>query len=179
MMRGRLIFPFLAEICRLDTSATAATDPDGPGPLTSGYDDDFKESVLVDPNSDGVGTRVRLEHSPVRIPCQVEPEVFDQLRMYSSGNAARSNIELVFHFKDLEQMGLVNVGSGDALIRSGDRLSAIYDKHEALVQSIRMSPGLYVQEARPIGFGLNRARSRRNLLLVSFADRPQGTRGTI
>ena len=47
-MRGRLIFSFLAELYRLDTVTTATDDPDGAGPLTGGYDPDFKESVLVD-----------------------------------------------------------------------------------------------------------------------------------
>jgi len=175
-MRGRLIFPFLAEIHRLDTAATATEDPDGTGPLAGGYDPDFKESVLVDQDGDGVGERVREEHAPVRIPCQVEPEVFDQLRMLASGNAPRSNIDLVFHFKDLERLGLVDPASGDALVRPGDRLSALYDKAEELVQQIQTPPGLYVSEARPIGFGLNRARPRRNLLLVSFSDRPRASR---
>ncbi len=172
-MRGRLIFPFLAKLYRLDTLATATEDPDGAGPLQGGYDHDFKESVLVDLDDDGIGERIRQEHSPVRIPCQVEPEVFDELKMFASGNAPRSNIDLVFHFKDLERMGLVDLTSGDALIRPGDRLSAIYDKAGELVQQIRTPPGLYVTEARPIGFGLNRARPLRNLLLVAFNDRQQ------
>ena len=72
-MRGRLIFPFLAELHRLDTTGTATTDPDGAGPLTSGYDPDFKEPVGVDSNDDGIGESVRIEHPPVRLPCQVAP----------------------------------------------------------------------------------------------------------
>ncbi len=175
-MRGRLIFSFLAELHRLDTLATATEDPDGAGPLDGGYDPDFKESVLVDTNDDGIGERIRREHPPVLVPCQIEPEVFDQLRMFASGNAPRSSIDLVFHFKDLERMALVDPATGDALIRLGDRLAAIYDKKETLVQEVRTPPGLYVTEARPIGFGLNMARPRRNLLLVSFNDRQPAAR---
>lgn len=37
-----LIFPFLAELFRLDTKATPARRPDGIGQLTSGYDPDFQ-----------------------------------------------------------------------------------------------------------------------------------------
>jgi hypothetical protein len=169
--RGRLIFPFLAEIHRLDTHAMATTDPDGPGPLDSGYDPDFKEPALVDTNDDGIGERVRVEHSPVRLPCQVEPKTFEELRMFAAGNSPRSRIELVFHFRDLERAGLVDGPSGDAMIRPGDRLAALYDKAGALVQAIRTPPGLYVTEARPIGFGLDRRRPRRNLLLVAFEQR--------
>ena len=177
-MRGRLIFPFLAELFRLDTHAMATLDPDGPGPLEGGYDPDFKEPVLVDRDDDGIGERVRQEFPPVRVPCQVEPEVFEDLRMFASGNAPRSRINLVFHFKDLERFELVDEASGDALIRTGDRLGAIHDIAGDLVQAIRTPPGLYVTEARPIGFGLNLAQPRRNLLLVSFEDRqPAAGRG--
>ena len=170
-MRGRLIFPFLVELHRLDTTGTATTDPDGAGPLTSGYDPDFKEPVGVDSNDDGIGEPVRVEHPAVRVPCQVEPKTFEELRMFAAGNSPRSRVELVFHFRDLEQLGLVDAPTGEALVRPGDRLGALYDKAGALVQAIRTPPGLYVSEARPIGFGLYRPRPSRNLLLVAFEDR--------
>lgn len=175
-MRGRLIFPFLAEIHRLDTLATATEDPDGSGPHAGGYDPDFKESVLIDEDGDGIGERVRKEHPPVRVPCQVEPEAFDMLRTFASGNAPRSDIDLIFHFSHLEYLHLVDPATGDALIRPGDRLSAIYQLTGELVQAVRTPPGLYVTEARPIGFGLGRSRPQRNLLLVSFNDREQAAR---
>jgi len=178
-MRGRLIFAFLAELHRLDTASMASVDPDGPGPLTSGYDPDFKEPVLVDQDDDGIGERVRQEHPPVRVPCQVDTKAFEELRMFASGNAPRSRIDLVLHFKDLERLGLVDPATGDALVRPGDRLGAIYDKAGALVQEVRTPPGLYVTEARPIGFGLNMVRPRRNLLLVTFEDRQPAARRVV
>ena len=107
----------------------------------------------------------------MRVPCQVDTKVFEELRMLASGNAPRSRIDLVLHFKDLERLGLVDAGTGDALVRPGDRLGALYDKAGALVQAVRTPPGLYVTEARPIGFGLDMARPRRNLLMVAFEDR--------
>jgi len=171
MTRGRLIFAFLAEVFRLDAAAMAATDPDGAGPLTSGYDPDFKEPVLVDANDDGIAEPLRREHPPVRIPCQVEPDAFDVLSMSASGNAPRSKLELVFHFRELERLSLVDPTTGDALIRPSDRLAAIYDLEGRLIQAVRTPPGLYVTESRPIGFGLHRARPSRNLLLVTFEDR--------
>lgn len=171
-MRGRLIFAFLAQLFRLDTRATAALDPDGAGPLTSGYDDDFKEGVLVDRDGDGIGERVRVEHPPLQIPCQVEPAEFEALGMFPSGNAPRSKLTLLFHFKDLERMGLVDAATGDALVRPGDRLGAILDRTGVLVQAIRTPPGLFVTEARIGGFGFGLLRPHRNLLLVSFSDRP-------
>ena len=82
-MRGRLIFPFVAELHRLDTQAMA---PD--------YDEDFQEPVLVDSDDDGVGEPFRREHPPMRVPCQVEPEAFEALRMATSGNTPRSSFDL-------------------------------------------------------------------------------------
>lgn len=175
-MRGRLIFPFMADLFRLDTAGTATTDPDGAGPLTSGYDLDFKEPVGVDINDDGVGEPVRVEHSAVRLPCQVEPKTVEELRMFAAGNSPRARVELVFLFRDLENLGLVDAPTGEALVRPGDRLGALYDKAGALVQAVRTPPGLYVTRTQPLGFGLHRACPSRNLLLVAFGDRQQAAR---
>jgi len=174
-MRGRLIFQFLAELRRLDAAATAA-DPDGVGPHTSGYDEDFRESVLVDQDGDGVGTPVRMELPAVRVPCQVDTKVFDELRMHAAGNAPRSRLDLVFHFRDLERLALVDAETGGALVRAGDRLAGIYDRSGALVQAVPPKPGLYVTDTRPSGFGLGLVRPRRNLLLVTFEGRELATR---
>lgn len=173
-MRGRLIFPFLAEIARLDTAATASHDP--AGPQESGYDPDFKETVLEDTDSDGLGTDVRKEMEPVRIPAQVEVQAFEALQESFSGNMPDADITLVFHFDDLERLGLVDPSTGEPLIRPNDRLVAIFDKQGSLVQEVRTPPGLYATEVKPTGFGLGHAR---NLLLVSFNDREQGARRVV
>lgn len=165
-MRGRLIFQFLAELYRLDSFAMA-TEPHGPH--ASGYDPDFKEPVLFDADGDGVAEPFRREHPPIRVPCQVSSKTFEEMRMTPAGNSPRSDLELVFHFRDLERLGLVDATSGEALIRPSDRLGGLYDLDGNLVQKIR---GLYVTEARIAGFGLSRRRPRRNLLIVSFEDRP-------
>jgi len=165
-MRGRLIFPFLAELHRLDTVAMATQAP--------GYDDDFKEPALVDADGDGVGELFRREHPPVRVPCQVEPETLDALRMTPAGDTPQSTIDLVFHFRDLERLALVDSVTGEALIRVSDRLGALLDTTGQLVWAVRTPPGLYVTEARHAGFGLFRRRPRRNLLVLSFSDRPAG-----
>jgi len=170
-MRGRLIQVFAAELAQLDVVATAA-DPDGPGPLTSGYDADFQETVLL-PTADGTGVDARREKPSSRIPCQVEVQAFGELQEVLTGNSPRAQLVLVFHFQDLERMGLVDRTTGDALLRVGDRLVAIRDYHTgALIQAIRTPPGLYLTEAQP-EFGLGQ---RRNLLLATFNERAVGTR---
>jgi hypothetical protein len=171
-MRGTLINAFAAEICQLDVIATAA-DPDGAGPLTSGYDADFQETVLL-PTANGRGVDARRERPPIRIPCQVEVQAFGELQEMLTGNSPRAQVVLVFHFQDLERLSLVDATTGDALLRVGDRLVAIRDHRTgALIQAIRTPPGLYLTEAQP-QFGLGR---QRNLLLVTFTERAVGTRG--
>lgn len=165
-MRGRLIFSFLAELFRLDTLATASGIP-------SGFDPDFKEARVEDVTGDGVGERIRNEHPPIRLPCQVEPKTFEELAAFASGNSPRAQINLVFHFKDLERIGLVDENR-ESMIRPGDRLGAIYDKANVLVQAIR-NP-MYAIDARPMGFGLHRAKPSRNLLFVTFDSRQQASR---
>jgi hypothetical protein len=170
-MRGRLINPFLAEIARLDTVATAA-DPDGPGPLVTGYDPDFKETLVLE---DAGGRRdARDEMPPIRVPCQVEVGAFEALQQLAAGNSPSSQVTLVFHFRDLEGMGLVDAPSGDVLLRVNDRLVAIRDLGGALVQAVRTPPGLYATEVQPQSFGLGRAR---NLLVTRWQTRELGVRG--
>lgn len=171
-MRGTLINALAAELAQVGFVATAA-DPDGPGPLTSGYDADFQETVLL-PTSSGRGLDARREKPLIRIPCQVEVQAFGELQEMLTGNSPRAQVVLVFHFQDLERMGLVDPSTGEALLRIGDRLVAIRDHRTGeLVQAVRTPPGLYLTEAQP-QFGLGR---RRNLLLATFNERAVGTRG--
>ncbi len=88
--------------------------------------------------------------------------------------APNSRIVLVFHFRDLERMGLVDAASGDALLRVNDRLAAIHTLQGQLVQAIRTPPGLYATEVQPQSFGLGLSR---NLLLVTFEERELAVRG--
>lgn len=171
-MRGRLINPFLAEIAQLDTVATAA-DPDAAGPLTSGYDPDFKET-LVFGSPEGARLDARREKPVLRVPCQVEVATFEALEQLAAGASPTSRIVLVFHFRDLERMALVDAASGDALLRVNDRLVAIHTLRGQLVQAVRTPPGLYATEVQPQSFGLGLSR---NLLLVTFQEREVAVRG--
>lgn len=159
-MRGRLIFAFLAEIYRL----RAETAP----PHAPSMDPDFLEPVPQD--DAGSDPFARPELPPVRLPCQVEPQRVERLRHHAGANAPASTVVLILHFKDLERQGLVSP-TGQALLQPSDRLGALYDRHGTLVQTIRTPPGLYLTEARPLGFGLGRGRARRNLLHLTFEAR--------
>lgn len=170
-MRGRLINPFLAEIARLDTVATAA-DPDATGPAVSGYDPDFKETLVFGTASTRVDAR--KEMTPIRVRCQVEVGSLEVLQQLAAGNSPNSRVTLVFHFQDLERMGLVDVATGEPRIRINDRLVAIHTLSGQLIQAIRTPPGLYATEVQPQSFGLGLSR---NLLLVTFDEREVAARG--
>ena len=171
-MRGRLLEAFAAELAQLDVTATTA-DPDGSGPLASGYDADFQETTFV-PEPGGGRQDARREKAPIFLPCQIEVQAFGELTELITGNSPRSQLVLVFHFVDLERLDLVDPSTGESLLRVGDRLAAIRDLRTGeIVQAIRTPPGLYLTEAQP-QFGLGR---RRNLLLATFAERALGPRG--
>jgi len=166
------LHPFAAELAQLDVTATAA-DPDGSGPLVSGYDADFQETVML-PTTSGPGRDARREKPPILLPCQVEVQVFEALTELATGNSPRSRLVLVFHFADLERLGLVDFDSGESLLRVGDRLAAIRElRTGALIQAVRTPPGLYLVEAQP-EFGLS---GGRNLLMATFAERAVGLQG--
>lgn len=168
-MRGRLIRPFLVEIARLDTVATAG-DPDGAGALTSGYDEIFREPVLV-PDSTGLGTTARKELPLVRIRAQIETGTFQDLQPAQNGNESYSKFNLVLHLQELEAAGYVDAATGMVLFKPGDRIHAIYSLLGALVQTFPNPPGLYVSEALPASYGLG---TSRNLVILKCASRKQG-----
>ena len=172
-MPGRLIFPFLAEVEPLDQAATATLDPDAGGPLVSGYDDVYREVRTV-PSEDQVGTDVTQYAPPFLIPAQFHtgatPGQLMLLKQTVTGNVASAMVQLLMLFDDLESLGLVDMQTGQALIKVGDRLKAVYDMDSNLIQLIPTPPGLYVVQALPI-FGLGGVR---NLLEVSFESRDTG-----
>lgn len=159
-MRGRLINVFTAELAQLDTSATAAGPP--------GYDPVFKEPKV---SYDSTGRRESgRKEKLVRLPCQVETGTFETLRMTPTGNAPASQITLVFHFKDLEQCGLVDDKHRPTL-RVNDRLSAILDRAGEIVQqAFPYPPGLFATEVTPSGFGFG---GNVNLIVMRFGTRAQ------
>jgi hypothetical protein len=161
-MRGRLIFQLVAELHRLDGEPRVAGAPPG-------YDADFDEPARVAP-----GAPVRHELPPVRLPCQVEPGDDQALGLSAAGDVPRSQLRLVLHLRDLERASLVDLATGRALVRPGDRLGALYDRAGALVETF--AAGLFLVEATPLSYGLGLRRPRPNLLLCSFLDRPQGPR---
>lgn len=153
-MRGRLIFPMVVEIARLDTDATR---------LAGRYDATFR---TMKPGTE------RVEMAPVRLLAQVEMGAWQAQNQTQAGNIPDSRLTLVFHYEELESKGLVDT-NGAALIRVNDRLLGIYSRDGARLEEYlpKEKGGLYAVEVQPAGIGLG---GRRNLLVVAFADRPLG-----
>jgi hypothetical protein len=166
--RGRLIFPVLAELYQLDSAATAR------GPLRdgAGFDADFREPVLVDRDGDGLAEPYRIEGGPILVPAQVEVMALQEVKMTGAGDAPASKVALVMHFRDLTRMGLVDPFTGASRIGVGTRLGALRDPRGRLIQAFPDRPGLFATESKPMSFGLG-PHPTRNLLLVTFEDRPQ------
>jgi hypothetical protein len=170
-VRGRLIIPFLVEIRQMDTAATAALDPDGPGPLVSGFDPDFKEPVRVTN-----AYIIRQEKPPVLVECQPEIGLYGQLNQQNAGNDPRDQFTLIFHFQYLEEHDLVDAVTGEAKIRVGDRAIAIYKLDGTFIQRFGLDgEGFFCTEAQPQSFGLSGG--ERNLLICTFESRDKAAKG--
>lgn len=159
--RGRLVFPFTADLRRLDTAGTAAAKDGG------GYDDDFHEpSPYPAVDGQGPGTTTRAEFDSLLLPCQVELGSNEKIRQFFQGNNPTTQLVLVFHFRDLESAGLVDE-SGNALLRVGDRLERIL---QARTGAVAWTPidQVFATEIQPNSFGLGQSR---NLLFVYFNSR--------
>jgi hypothetical protein len=165
-MRGRLINPFRADIRQLDTEATEAAKGG------HGYDEDFKEPSPVDKDGDGEGPGVstRAEKPALLIPAQVEMGTGEKLRQFFQGNDPVSRLVLIFHFRDLEKMGLVD-DRGNARLRIGDRLAALYPLRGSCTETTAawtpVEP-VFAVEVQPNGFGIGLSR---NLLFMFFESR--------
>jgi hypothetical protein len=176
MPRGRLIFPFRVTLGLLDTAATAA-DPDAAGPLSAGYDDEFREPVMVPPASGSARGQLRRVETTVELFAQVEDDRQGQLNMAASGNAPTNAMGLVFHYRDLELAGAVQLAAGKPIIKApGARLISIANPRTGeLIERFDDVPGFWATEARSMGFGLG---PYRNLLLVIFQERDQSVSGS-
>jgi len=171
-MRGFLVNKYLVTIAQLDAEATDE-DVDGAGILTSGYDDDFKETIVFDqPDASGntVTRGSTRQESNVCVYAQIDTTFFERLQQLRSGASPDSAIELTFHISDLEQRGLIDLDTGDTLLKVNDRLVSIADCQGNLIQTIPTPPGLYITHIRPSAF-MGRTR---NLFVAQFEDRLQG-----
>jgi hypothetical protein len=159
--RGRLIWPFIARIERLDTSATKANTLG----QSSGYDRVFREPVR---NEAGADARV---YRTVELECQVSTEQgpYERQAQFPAGRELEFDVRLVVHYADLEQNGFIDL-AGNTALQPSDRLREIVRKTGERVR--RFEDPLFCVHAQDRSFGLSGL--HRNLVLLYFRDRREG-----
>jgi hypothetical protein len=181
--RGALIWPMTIVIEQIDMHATRTDDPDGAGPLTTGFDDVFEEPVLVPAGeaSPGVpqigsvrGAEATVYGPEIELEAQIEVDDFNILRQFASGDVPGFQIRCVIHYAELERLGLVGV-DGSTTLRKNDRLRRIFDQAGELLLEVPYPPGLYLVHPQDRSFGL--VGGTRNLFVAHFEDREQGALG--
>ena len=165
----RLIFKKIVEIAQLNVAALAAT----PGQMIP------RRRELPPVNANDGSPRVEAREGKetfLRLVCQVETGERERAQAGPLGNVPTSRRTVVFSMDDLEQMNLIDPVSGLPLLRTTDRLHAIYDyKTEELLETIRNPPGLFAVHVEPVGYGFGGGRA--NLVPVSFEERGPAPRG--
>lgn len=144
-----------AVIYRIDITGTRSLDP--PGAATSGYDDAFREPVVYDTTKGAsIADRVvsRVELSPIRVPCQVETQLFDSLAEAYQGNLQQGEMAMVFSKIDLELMQLLDSTTNKPKIGVGDRVET-FEKHNlpGVVAVALSDGGMFVREVFPASWG--------------------------
>lgn len=181
--RGALIWPMFIEVEQIDTDLTRTTDPDGAGPLTTGYDDVFDEPVIVPvPDVSGAppvgslrGAEATIYKPAVRLEAQIEVDDFNLLRQFASGDVPSFEIRCVIHYTELEALGLIGA-DGSTTFRKNDRLRRIIDTDGVTtLLEVPFPPGLYLVHPQDRSFGL--IGGTRNLFVAHFSDREQGAVG--
>ena len=178
--RGALISPMTVEIEQIDTDATRTTDPDGAGPLTSGYDDVFDEPVIVPVADESLGipaqgsprgTEATIYKTPVLVEAQIEVDDFNRLRQFAAGDAPDFELRCVMHYAELERFGLIGP-DGSTTFRKNDRLLRIIDQSGVDIFIVPNPPGLYLIHPQDRSLGM--LAGTRNLFVATFSDREQG-----
>ncbi len=162
--RGRLIFPKLAEIARLDTAAVEAAGD---------YDHVFGEIRASNENRPGASRSVPRAEVLARAQAQVETDSFQRIMMGGLGQVPNSRMVLVFLASELEELGFVDATTRKPIFKPTDRLAAVYELDgTTLILRVEEDPGLFATHVQPTGFGFGAGGY--NLVEVTFEARPDG-----
>ena len=150
-MRVPLISPVAAVIYRLDVQGTWTVNP--PGTPAQGYDPLLREPIIYDNPTTGARTSTRSELAAVTVPCQVETQTYEELRMVFEGAVPITTLVLVFHRQDLELLSLIDGTTRNCLLKTSDRIDHLERNGSpgTVVQSF--SSPLYIYEVLPGSYG--------------------------
>lgn len=178
MFRVPLLFPSAVVISRLSTTLTRTVDPDGAGPLTSGYDPDLREPYSYEDTGETTPegeekkfTTVRYA-PPIRIPCQVEIKSNEELRQVVHGDAPVTEWVFVLHNRDLKRLGLLelNYGCCAPALKTNDRIDRIEELRSPGKINHNFKEKLYIYRIDPGSWGMGP--SGTDLHIVYTANRP-------
>lgn len=161
MSRGRLVRPMVVELQVVDKAASAAN-----------RDDDFRTFDQSRPFGErgGVVSTGITYQAPVKVKAQVEVTNLNARTGSRAGNVPDYRTAFVAHFKQLEELSLVDATTGKPLLE-GARVNAIYRPDGATLVRTFTDPPVHVVELRELGIALG---GHRNLLMMVTDDRPQG-----
>lgn len=163
-MRGRLIRWLYVDFQVLDKTSSAANRDDVQRTFT-------KERPFG--ARGGVQSTGKTYQAVVRLKAQVEITSFNASKGAQAGNVPDYRTAFVVHFKQLEDLSLVDSTTGKPLLERA-KVVGIY-RRDGTVERLFDNPPVHVVEMREIGYGLG---YRRNLLLLVTDDRPQGLEST-
>jgi len=158
-----LIFPVVAIIQRVDMVATEAA---------AGYNHRFREPVLTDSGTDGIGESTVVLGAEIEIPCQVENSRHEDLSPGQGGDLPETSIILTMSRTDLKALSLIGTDGRVGLRPGADRLIRIENEIGEKLRTFNRPPGgLYLTEAKPADAYLG---NTANFILATFEDRPRG-----
>lgn len=166
----------VAVVHRLDIQATRDQDPPGAqagsNPSDQGYNFILREPVVYNEAATAERVSTRKELPAVRIPCQVENLTEERLRELGVGDAPVSSQILVFHRKDLERLGLLDVNR-ETVIKKGDRVDRLERSNTPPGTIIKKfhGDGQYIEEVRGASWGFGP--DGYDLELIFLLDRRQ------
>ena len=164
MYVGDLLFPEIAVLRFLDTNAQE---------VAGDFDPDYREPRIPDSNANQLGKAVRTEQPEFKIRAQVATITHQRLAQQEHGGAQDTpNLELTFHFRDLDKLGLLE-SDGRPKIQIGTRVARIENKAGKVLFDYPLPEGMFITATRHSGHMLGQA----NLWVCTLADRRQAAGG--
>ena len=177
MLRVPLLYPSAVVISRLSPTLTHNVDPDGAGPLTSGYDPDllepypYEDTTVTTPEGEETVATTTRYNTPIRIPCQVEIRTSEELRQVFQGDAPVTEWVFVLHNSDLSRLGLLDMDCGCApKLKTNDRIDRIEVLGSPGKLAYRLKHVLYIYRIDPGSWGMGP--SGQDLHIVYTVNRP-------
>jgi len=159
--RGRLINKFVAVIRRLDTEETSLV-------TGGGYDPEFDSPIPVDDGTQ-LGASSRREMPELRLNCQLDRTSWGEQNMARGGKQIVADIVLVFHWPDLENMGLIGA-DGEPVLKKGDRIDHIETRKGDVEATFDNPPGMFITGFERAGHGQAPFGNPRTNLLYTYCS---------